>query len=241
VLATNRSRSIRDLAVFETGRTFGGSARKGIEETQRVGILLSGLGVTASRAMSSKTCDFFDMKGLLEVYVEELWGVSLRLENTAPLPLDPVRSAEIIVHGRSVGFLGEIGGAARDAFDLPPDLPVLLAELSVEAEIFEGGKRVEFDALPRFPGVVRDLAFVVPRACQHAEVQAALREQGGELLVEVSLFDVYEGAQLESGEKSLAYTLTFRSPDRSLTNEEVDAQVDRITKHLGKKLGARIR
>jgi phenylalanyl-tRNA synthetase beta chain len=181
------------------------------------------------------------MKGLLEVYVEQFWRASLQLEDAAPLPMDSARSATVLANGSRVGFVGELGAKVRNAFDLPPDLPVFLAELDLDSRLQRSSSTLEFEPLPRFPGVVRDLAFVVPHACRNRELVDSLREAGGDFLAEVQLFDVYEGEQLNRGEMSLAYTLTFRSPDRSLTNEEVDKQIDRIVKHLEKSLGARIR
>jgi phenylalanyl-tRNA synthetase beta chain len=147
----------------------------------------------------------------------------------------------VFVNGKALGFVGEIGTRARRAFDLAAELPVLLAELDLDFEPQDSGSKIEFEPLPRFPGVVRDLAIVVPQSCRNEDVESALREGGGELLAAIRLFDVYEGDQLAAGERSLAYTLTFRSPNRSLTNEEVDETIARLLRHVGKSLGARIR
>jgi phenylalanyl-tRNA synthetase beta chain len=232
---------VSDLDVYEIGRTFRGSAETQVTERQHLAILLAGLGTDRARGMGAKSCDFFDMKGLLEVYVEQFWESRPVLEGAAPAPLSPERSANVLVDGVVVGCLGEIGPQARQAFDLPPDEPVFLAELDLEAPVGAAGGPQLFVPLPRYPGVVRDLAFVVPRTCRHADLEAALREEGGDLLAELRLFDVYEGAPLSEREKSLAYTLVFRSPDRSLTHEEVDGRVDALVKRVGRQLDARLR
>jgi len=241
VLATNRAQSVRDLAIWELGRTFRGSAEAEVEERQHVAILLAGLGVDRARGMGAKSCDFFDMKGLLEVYVEQFWERGLSLEGVGPSPLAAERSAAVHVDGRIVGYLGEVGAEARRAFDLPRDEPVFVAELDLEAPVGAATRAHLFEPLPRYPGVVRDLAFVVPRTCRHAELEGALRSEGGELLAELRLFDVWEGPPLDEREKSLAYALVFRSPDRSLTNDEVDARVDAMVKRAGRQLEARLR
>ncbi|MBZ0269692.1 hypothetical protein K8I85_16190, partial [bacterium] len=241
VLATNRARSRNDLALFEVGRVW---ARDGedapVDERIRVALLLSGQGLAGDNPMAAKSCDFFDMKGLLEVYVEELWGTSLRLEDSSPAPLRAGRSAAVIAGGSRIGFLGEAGPELRAAFDLPEDLPVVVAELELEGRS-ETQRDFVFRPPPRFPAVHRDLAFVVDHRTRHEALSSALLEAGGDLLTGCRLFDVYAGTPLAANEKSLAFTLVFRSPERSLTNEEVDQRVDAIVRHLEKVAGARIR
>lgn len=242
VLATNRARSRSDLALFEVGRVWARQGEDGpIDERVRVALLLAGQGLAGDDPMAAKSCDFFDMKGLLEVYVEELWGASLRLEDSSPAPLRAGRSAAVIVGGDRIGFLGEAGPELRAAFDLPEDLPVVVAELELELEGSVEKRDFAFRPPPRFPAVHRDLAFVVESGTRHDSLASALREAGGELLAESRLFDIYAGAPLAANEKSLAFTLVFRSPERSLTNEEVDKRVDGIVRHLEKVAGARIR
>jgi phenylalanyl-tRNA synthetase beta chain len=240
VLGTNVSRSQHDLALFEVSRVFRGSAEEGVEERLRAALLLAGRGLAAEGGMGAKSCDFFDMKGLVEVYVEEFWGASPTLEAGAPAPFAPGRSATVKVGGKPVGHLGEIAPAARNRFDVPEELPVIAAELDLESVARRRGEAV-FRELPRYPGVLRDLAFVVPRRVRHADLASALAEAGGSLLRESRLFDVYEGRPLGDGEKSLAFTLVFRSPERSLTHEEVDERVKEIVAHVERELGGRIR
>jgi phenylalanyl-tRNA synthetase beta chain len=117
---------------------------------------------------------------------------------------------------------------------------VVVAELDLDGDRTHEEDR-EFQALPRYPGVLRDLAFVVPRRVRHAELADSIVASAGDLLTEVRLFDVYEGTPLAEQEKSLAFTLLFRSPERSLTHDEVDERVAAVVEHLGKAVGARIR
>jgi phenylalanyl-tRNA synthetase beta chain len=237
VLATNRARSRDDLALFEIGRVWG-AVPGAIDERTRVGLLLAGRG--RETALRAKSCDFFDMKGLVEVYVEQLWGSRIRLEDAAPSPLEPGRSAAIFAGDELVGYLGQVGEPLRSAFDLPGELPVLVAEMEL-GERGDARREAVFREPPRFPAVHRDLAFVVDRGTRHEQLASALSESGGELLTESRLFDVYEGPPLASHEKSLAFMLVFRSPERSLTNEEVDERVALIVQHVADVVGARIR
>ena len=240
VLATNRSRSTSDLAIFEVSRTYAPGPGGTVEERLRAAILLAGRALGAGRVLEDKSCDFFDMKGLVEVYVEEFWGLSLELGEDAPALLRPGASAALLVGGRRVGFLGEPGVGVRRVWDLPPDLPVFLAELDLAARERADGPRA-YRALPRVPGASRDLALVVPPGVRHGDLAGSIAEAGGELLEECRLFDVYEGAPLAPGERSLAFTLVFRAPDRSLTNDEVDARIAGIVESVRRRHDARIR
>ena len=240
VLRTNVARSNRDVAIFEVGRTYSANAGGSVDETPRAAVLLAGRGRVPSTNVGDNSCDFFDIKGLLEVYVEQFWGTSLAVEDAREAPLDETMSAGILVVDRLIGYWGAIGTAARAAFDLPKELPVFVAEWNLETVPVVPATR-RFEPLPRFPGVVRDLAFVVDRKRRHRDLAEALRAEGGDLLADVKLFDVYEGKPLDPEERSLAYTLVLRAPDRSLTSEEADECIDRIVKGVERRLGARIR
>lgn len=241
VLAHNRAQGRRDLAIFEVGRVFSASVAGPPEEHLHVGILLSGWGLTEPWLGASKCSDFFDMKGILEVYVERLCGSEVRATEKVVQPLSTERCAEFSsVHGPA-GCGGELGVRVRQAWDLPADLPVVWAELSLEGLRMGGADGRPFEPLPKFPGAVRDLALVVRREVRHEDLERSIRELNSPLLEAIKLFDVYEGPPLAGNEKSLAYTIVFRSKDRSLTNEEVDANVASIVERVERQWGARLR
>ena len=99
----------------------------------------------------------------------------------------------------------------------------------------------KFSPMPKFPSVQRDLAFVVESGVTHAQIDAAIRRSAGASLVDVALFDIYEGAQAGTGKKSVAYALTFRSDRATLTDKEVDESVQKIVKTVTTELNARLR
>ena len=115
------------------------------------------------------------------------------------------------------------------------------AELDFETLARQAGSQPQIEPLPRFPALDRDLALVLDRATPHADVEAELRLAGAEWLESVRLFDVYEGPQVPPGKKSLAYTLRFRAPDRTLTDEEADRAMAAITAAVGQRFGATVR
>jgi phenylalanyl-tRNA synthetase beta chain len=106
-------------------------------------------------------------------------------------------------------------------------------------EKYEG--KPTFQSLPKYPPVLRDLAFVVDESVTAAELLESVRSSGGNLLKKVQLFDVYTGDQIERGKKSCAFSLEFLSPDRTLTEEEVEKATQQVIRHVGEKLGARVR
>ncbi len=245
VLAFNRARSTPDLALFEVSRTYALLPSGGVSERPRAAVLLAGRGLAAGQSLADKSCDLFDMKGLVEVYVEEFWGAPLEAGEDVPGLLHPAlfrpdAGGPVRIGGSCVGFFGEAGQEVRRLWDLPPELPVFLAELDLTAQERSAGPRV-YRPLPRHPGASRDLAFVAPAGVRHADLAGTIATSGGELLEECRLFDVYEGAPLAAGERSLAFTLVFRAPDRSLKSDEVDAQVARIVGAVRERHGARLR
>ena len=136
--------------------------------------------------------------------------------------------------------MGQLHPAVAARFDLE-GRAVLMAELDFDTLVENAQGQPEIAPLARFPGLDRDLALVLDRDAAHADVASALRTAGGDLLEAVTLFDVYEGPQVPEGKKSLAYTLRFRAPDRTLTDEEADAAVQQIVSAVGARFGATMR
>jgi len=126
------------------------------------------------------------------------------------------------------------------AFDLPA-ASVCLAELDLEALARAIQPAQALTPVPRFPPALQDVALVVDDAVPAADLAAAIRSAGGALLADARLFDVYRGGQLPAGKKSLAFSLAFQAVDRTLTDEEVEAEKARIVEAVFQRLGARLR
>jgi len=114
-----------------------------------------------------------------------------------------------------------------------------MAEISFEALI--DGTEASYTQLPRFPAVTRDIAMLVDKTVPVADLEETMVKAAGKLLENIKLFDVYEGAQIPEGKKSVAYAISFRASDRSLTGEEVNEVFDKILKKLEKECGAQLR
>ena len=213
-------------------------------EPRRLAVALSGPRQPLSWASPAEPTDFFDLKGVVEQVLLSL-GVHATGWRPATHPsLQPGQTAELVIgpplEARRLGVLGRLHPRVAERFDLE-GRAVVLAELDFDALCELASDALTSTSLPRFPGLQLDLALVVDEAVTHEQVLEKLRQAGGELLAEVRLFDVYRGAPIPEGQKSLAYALTFRAPDRTLTDEDVAEHVQAIELHLADRLGARVR
>jgi len=195
-------------------------------ERRHLALLLAGAWVEG-RWQPGISGGFYALKGLLEATAERL-GASLKVEVGAVPALHPGVSGRLIWEGEPVGFLGQLHPELMEALELPP---VYLAELSLPL----AKPARPFQDLPKFPPVLRDLAIVLPEEVPYGELEALLKQEAGPYLESLELFDLYRGAPLPPGQKSLAFHLRFRHPERTLRDEEVEA----VFTHLEECLAAR--
>ncbi len=216
----NQRRGVPDVHLYETGTVFATSAgRKLPREHLSLAGVLAGSWSRPSWHGGEWDLDFFDGKGVIEALAEDLsldrWSV-----RAADLPwLQPGRSAEVVVRGTVVGWLGEVD--PRVAEDFEADAPIVAFELDADALIAAARPAKTYVEVPRHPAVTFDVALVVPEQVSAERVEQAMRKAGGPLLDSVRLFDVYRGSGVAAGSKSLAWALSYRAPDRTLTDEEV--------------------
>jgi phenylalanyl-tRNA synthetase beta chain len=138
------------------------------------------------------------------------------------------------------GVLGEVDPQVRASFDLPEQAVVLL-ELDLE-ELLDQVEPIRYhQAISRFPAISQDMSLIVEEHIPAGQVEDLIRDGGGGLLVEVTLFDIYRGEPIPAGQKSLTYSLTYRHPDRTLTDAEVAKVHAKIAKHLALEIGAQLR
>jgi phenylalanyl-tRNA synthetase beta chain len=164
-------------------------------------------------------------------------GLDLVVSAADRAPWHPGRCARLaLADGTVVGYAGELHPKVSAALDLPPR--TVAGELDVDALVAATGTPVEATALSTFPPAHTDVALVVEEAVPAAAVEGALRDGAGEQLEALQLFDVYRGEQVGAGRKSLAYRLTFRAPDRTLTTDEVSALRDLAVAAAGAQTGA---
>jgi phenylalanyl-tRNA synthetase beta chain len=240
VVGVNLRHGTHDVAVFEIGK---GYAREGDapREWWRLGFALVGAAEPPAWNRPWRAYDLDDAKGLVELLAHRLGFEPPAYEVEAGEPLyHPGRTARVVVAGRLDGLLGELHPAVVEAWELRTSQRVILGEFSVAG--LAGGRLVPelASSVGRFPEVERDLAIIVPESIRAAQVALQVGEHAGGLLRGIRLFDIYRGAPLADGEKSLAYRLRFGAPDRTLTEAEVDDAVATVVAALP-AVGGRLR
>jgi phenylalanyl-tRNA synthetase beta chain len=186
----------------------------------------------------ARAADFFSAKALLEA-VLAVAGVTWSAEASAQPFLHPGRAAAVTAGGRGIGWIGELHPSVTDDWDLAGPVAGFEIDMDAVTELTEGAERVYSD-VTSFPAVLQDIAVVLPADVRAEAVVAAVRKGGAPLLAGVEIFDVYRGEQVAESERSLALRLTFRAPDRTLTDAEVAAQREAIEAALA-ELGGRLR
>ncbi|HCX64324.1 MAG TPA: phenylalanine--tRNA ligase subunit beta [Eubacteriaceae bacterium] len=185
--------------------------------------------------------DFFTMKGVVELVLEaaKIPADSLRFVEGGNSWFHPKRKAQIFAGDQYIGEFGEAHPKVCKNYDLPKR--TYIAELDVESLWELSDSTIAYRALARYPGVVRDLAFLVKEDVKSGDIVDVIKKQGGSLLSQVKLFDVYQGEQVEKEHKSLAYSLSFQADDRTLKDEEINQIIEKILEECEQKLGAKLR
>ena len=184
--------------------------------------------------------DFFTLKGAVEDLLSSIRAENVTFEAVKDNPsYHPGRCARVLVNGQEVGVLGQIHPLVAQNYDV--DAELYCAELSFPALYENKGADPQYVPLPKFPAVTRDIAVVCDEAVTVGQLEAAIRKGARGLLKEVELFDIYRGANIPEGKKSVAFSLTLRADDRSLTAEEADQDVKSILETLEQDCGAVLR
>src|SRR5712671_420201 len=231
VLERNIRAGAESVFVFEIGRTFIPPSGK---EERHLGILLWGNVASAPnwRSQARRSLDLFDLKGALECVIPNL---SFRPGQFPDFAL----AVDICSADERIGFGGQFVASKSSA----PG-PVLVAEVNADLFLDRGASAKKFRELGRYPAITRDIAMIVPEKLTHAEILRVIEEPAEPLLESVQLFDLFEGtegtAPPASG-KSLAYRLTYRAKNRTLTNEEVTSAHAKIRERLKRELGVTLR
>ncbi len=183
--------------------------------------------------------DFFQLKGVIVTLLEKLNVVGYEfIQKTDHPTFHPGRCAELTVNGESCGIFGEIHPKVAENYGV--GTRIYAASIRVEVLYRNHQPLKDYRPLPRFPASMRDLALICEENMPAAELEKAIRSSVGPVLERLRLFDVYQGAQIPSGKKSIAYSLSLRAGDHTLTDEEADAAVKRALKALD-KIGVSLR
>jgi phenylalanyl-tRNA synthetase beta chain len=233
-VAHNFAHGSHGVALFEVGRVF--ERGDPVEERERVALAVGGRSSSGFPG-EAREMDFFDAKGAVETLMRALSVRTWSLGDPPGEPFHPARSALVMVGGERAGVIGELHPRVAERFDLP--VRTAVAELDVAAVMPQADGGFSFREIPRLPAVHRDLAFVLDESVPAGSIQAAIAED--DLVDSVELFDVYTGEPIPAGRKSLAFSVDFRAPERTLTDDEADSAVERIVLRLATEFGAELR
>ncbi|WP_286229325.1 phenylalanine--tRNA ligase subunit beta [Neobacillus mesonae] len=240
VVKYNSARQNDSLAVYETGNVFLANGADTLpEEREHLAAAITGLWTNHSWQGEKKPVDFFVLKGILEGLFAKL-GLTDKVEYVQAQVdgLHPGRTAEIKLNGSAIGFIGQVHPSVQKDLDLKD---TYVFELSLKAVLEEETEDLHYVAIPRFPSITRDIALVANKETVSGTLKNIILEAGAPLLKEAYVFDLYEGDKMEEGKKSIAFSLKYADPERTLTDEEVTKVHEKVLAALGEKAGAVLR
>ncbi|EGO62395.1 phenylalanine--tRNA ligase subunit beta [Acetonema longum] len=241
-ISRNVSRKNEDLKIYEIGAVYLPPSLPLKNQPQEPVMLcgaLMGRRYGSEWSQAKDLVDFYDAKGTLEIMLDRLGITDYQVDVTEHYGMHPGKTAVLRKNGVDLAFVGEVHPKVLQAFDL--NRKVYMFECNISAIVNTSRLIGRYQALPRFPAIARDLAIVLPDTVEALDVARKIQESGGDLLQSVRLFDVYTGGQIQSGFRSLAFSLTFRAPDRTLTDEEIEQHYRSVIDQLEASFGAKLR
>ena len=238
-VAYNVARKNTQIALYEMGRVFYKQESVLPLEEKHVAFALSGEWTLRDWQGKGEKVDFFHAKGVLDnLFATLSLTADITFEKTAAMKeMHPGRTAEIFFKGEKIGFVGQVHPSTAKAYDIPE---TYVAELNLEALLVQEGQFV-YQTVSKYPAVSRDIALLVKEDISNQALVQEIQAAAGKLLTNVELFDVYQGSNIEVGHKSMAYSLTFVNPEATLTDEEINRAMDKVTKALTENVGVIVR
>jgi phenylalanyl-tRNA synthetase beta chain len=240
--AIERNSHIRSrLALFEVGPIFLGSeAGERPDELQRLAIALTGpRSLSGWQKSDIQSMDFYDLKGIINSIMEGL-HTTINIEPFEHPTFHPGKCARMMVSEKQVGVFGELHPLVHEHYDFAPN-PVLAADINMDLLISLVPDRYDIQPVSAYPPVLEDLAFIVDEEIPAGRVAEMIKQGGGRLVTQSSLFDIYRSEQIGIGKKSLAYSVTYQSSEKTLTDNDVAQLRQRIIRRLDQEFGARLR
>jgi phenylalanyl-tRNA synthetase beta chain len=236
-LEYNLNRQRDRVRLFETGLVFE-SCDGEIQQSRKIGGLIYGSSHPVSWAQTKTGVDFFDLKGIVESLVDLGLGLGAVEFKPANHPsLHTGQCAQLVQDGRTIGLLGALHPRLQRHFGFA-QAPYLF---ELDAEPLLAKSLAKAQALSKFPAVTRDLAVLVNKGVSSGEIERCVRQEARDVLVDLTLFDVYEGENLGADKKSIALSLTLQHPSRTLSDEETSEIITNCINALAAKFDAELR
>ena len=237
--AYNVARQMDSVALYEIGSVFLGQTAEQLPfEEEHLALVLTGKWTDNTWQGEKKNVDFFVAKGIIEALFAKL-GLTERVSYVKATidGLHPGRTAHVLLDGEVVGLIGQLHPAEQKQAGVKE---TYVAELNLLAILNAQVEELVYTVVPRFPSITRDIALELDRATAAGEIVSIIKGAGTKLLKDVKVFDVYEGEKMTPGKKSVAFSLTYFDPERTLTDEEVVAAHSKVLKAL-EQAGAEVR
>ena len=226
-VAFNLSHSNKDALLYEIGKIYLPDQEQPSREVETLCLAAFGEGR-----------DFYSLKGALDM-VASLLNLSLKYVAGKEPMLHPGRNADVLLDGQKIGYIGQLHPLCASRYKL--DQRVVVAEIDLDQLIASAKDHLPYQPIPKYPSISRDLAFVIRNKVTGDEILDTIRSASDDKLEDLYIFDVYEGAGILSGFKSVAVTVVFRDPNRTLVDNEVVERVDKILEVMKEKWGAVLR
>jgi phenylalanyl-tRNA synthetase beta chain len=237
----NNSHIRSRIALFEVGPIFMSSEAGGRpDELHRLSIVLTGPRVLPGwQKMDAAPMDFYDLKGVLSTLMDAL-HINYHVEPAEHPSFHPGKCAQLMVGEHKIGVFGELHPLVHERYDFSEN-PVQAGDINLDLLCSLIQDRYNMQPVPSFPPVLEDLAVVVPEEIPAAKVAEVIKQGGGRLVNNITLFDVYHSDQIGKGKKSLAYSITYQSTEKTLTDNDVAQLRSRIIHRLEQELDAKLR
>ncbi|WP_249630082.1 phenylalanine--tRNA ligase subunit beta [Streptococcus uberis] len=240
-IAYNVARKQKNLAIYEIGKVFEQNADPKVDlpnERDTFAFALTGLVAEKDFQTQATAVDFYYAKGILESLFSKLNLKVTFVSEKDMASMHPGRTARILLGEETIGFLGQVHPQVANDYDIPE---TYVAELNLQAIEANMASTQIFTEISKQPAVSRDIALLVDDQLSHQDIVTIIEGLGLKYLESIKLFDVYAGANIEPGKKSMAYSLTFQNPQESLRDEEVAKYMNKISEALLEKANAQVR
>ena len=227
--------------IKQTGKVFAASPKEGELPAERelLAIVITGNELLEGRALPLRELNFYDAKGALENAVDAVNSQALEFAAKDAKHLRKGQSAEILSNGKAVGTIGRLNDEIAQNYKFKQ--PVFVAEIDLQTLLDEKQQTVLYHPLPIYPSVVRDVSLLAKRTVSFDEIKQAIAKENFELLKNIGFVDIYEGKGVSEDERSITIRLEYRSDERTLLEEEVEAVHSKILQNLENKTGAKQR
>ncbi len=241
----NRRNGTNDLRMFEIGKVFANVPESektfipGIKESEHLTVAIAGKACPQQWAQADRNVDFYDIKGIAEELIAAFGYEKVDFRENKDKTIFSKNSLSIVNRGAEIGAFGEVSKKLLKTFDVDTD--VFLLTIDLEKLFVAKAKAATYSKVSPYPTMARDLAFITPKSAAARDMLDTIRKSAGQLLKSVNIFDVYEGKSIPEGKRSVAFSLVFSSPERTLTEQEVETATAAAVQEIEKKFSAELR